>query len=535
MSTEVYDSLNIESLSDARLCECLKSYGYPSLGPITSTTRSVYMRKLHELVDRSGSNNLNGPFTTPIPISNSKNKSPGTGRSRGKRVKSITSFDTSSGSPQNERNYLEDSRTKISKIESPSIPRKIENSIPFPRSKSYSPRLGDRQSGSAPNSSPDLFFPGSLEGCQDENSLGNRSCGSSSSSSRSDQSMEPRVNRGTATSPFSSSVPGYSMYISSADQHRGLSRDLLYTLNNSKFVGSDVCFQTSHGDRLFASRSVLAARCPSMIPYLYSTEVAVPLKVTTLTGQMCVVWARPSDLVANVKYRIFFQQGIHMKAQRLVYDQKEMLDHMSLSSFGIYVATTIHLLISSDAAPTNDIPDVEQSLQTQEGPTVVGMPALVSQSSIPLGMKSPLNSFKQEMIRDAMSSLRDNSDETEEALPFHIEHVVYLPGVDHGCAHNFLRYLYSDTIDLDLSQVVQIATLAHTFSIHHLKNQCLEYLTRSINESHLVDILQEAERFGCEEITEICHQYAKNSGIKIEERMNHSMVAENLSRMHLTQ
>ncbi|KAI6645834.1 Polyubiquitin-B isoform X3 [Oopsacas minuta] len=531
MSTEVYDSLNIESLSDARLGECLKSYGYPSLGPITSSTRGVYMRKLLTLVGRSGSNNLNGPFTTPIPIANNHTKSPSTGRSRGKRVKSTTSSETSFGSPQNQQNGNEDPRTKISKIESPSSSRKIENSIPFPRSKSYSPRLGDHTSGSAPNSSPDLFFSGSLEGCQDENSLYNRSCGSSSSSSRSDQSLDSRMNRGTDIS-----IPGYSMYVSSADQQRGLVRDLLYTLNNPKFVGSDVCFQTSHGDRLFASRAVLAARCPSMVPYLYSTEVAVPLKVMTLTGQMCVVWARPSDLIANVKYRIFFQQGIHMKAQRLVYDQKEMLDHMSLSSFGIYVASTIHLLISSDAAPTNDIPDVEQSLQTQEEAPVPAIPCLVSQSSLPLGMKSPLNSFKQEMIRDAMSSLRDSADgEKEESLPFHVEHVVYLPGVDHGCAQSFLRYLYSDTIDLNLSQVVQIATLAHTFSIHHLKNQSLEYLRQSINENHIIDILHEAERFGCEEITEICHQYAKKNNIQIEERMNHSMVTENLSRMHLTQ
>ena len=536
MSTVVYDSLNIESLSDSRLGECLKSYGYPSLGPITSSTRGVYMRKLQELVDRSGSNNLDGPFTTPIPISNGRIKSPGTGRARGKRgkAKTSTSFETSFGSPQNEQNDHEDSRTKISKIESPSAARKIENSIPFPRSKSYSPRLGDR---SAPDSSAEIFFSGALEGCQDENSICNRSCGSSSSSSRSDHSLDSRAHRGSPPSGTSppASFFGHSLYISSADQQRGLTRDLLASLNNSKFVGSDVCFQTCHGDRLFASRAILAARCPSMIPYLYSTEVAVPLKVMTLTGQMCVVWARPSDLVANVKYRIFFQQGIHMKAQRLVYDQKEMLDHMSLSSFGIYVASTIHLLISSDAAPSNEIPDVEQSLQGRQMEPAI--PSLVSQTSLPLGMK-PLSSFKQEMIRDAMSSLKpqesDDSDK-EEPLPFHVEHVVYLPGVDHACAQSFLRYLYSDTIELSLTQVVQITTLAHTFSIHQLKNQSLEFLSRTLNESYLLEILLEAERFGCEEITEICYQFAKKNNITIEERVNQSMVTENLSRMHLTQ
>ena len=523
MSTAIYDSLNIESLSDSRLGECLKSYGYPSLGPITSSTRGVYMRKLQELVDRSGRHNLDGPFTTPIPISNGKIKSPGAGRARGKRGKGKTSSssETSVGSPQSEHSDHEDSRTKISKIESPFAERKIENSIPFPRSKSYSPRLGDR---SAPDSS-DLFFPGSIEGCPDENSICNRSCGSSSSSSRSDPSLNSQAHIG-------SPLLGQSLYIS-ADHNQGLVRDLLSSLNNSKFVGSDVCFQTSHGDRLFASRGVLAARCPSMIPYLYSTEVAVPLKVMTLTGQMCVVWARPSDLVANVKYRIFFQQGIHMKAQRLVYDQKEMLDHMSLSSFGIYVASTIHLLISSDAAPSNEIPDVEQSLQ---GCQTEHIPSLVSQTSLPLGMKS-LSSFKQEMIRDAMSSLRphETGDDKEEPLPFHVEHVVYLPGVDHACAQSFLRYLYSDTIELSLAQVVQITTLAHTFSIHQLKNQGLEFLSRSLNEAHLLEILQEAERFGCEEITKICQQFAKKNNLAIEERVNQSMVVENLSRMHLTQ
>ena len=529
MSTVTYDSLNIESLSDSRLGECLKSYGYPSLGPITSSTRGVYMRKLQELVDRSGSNNLSGPFTTPIPMSNGRIKSPGNGRTRGKRGKGKTSTGSDPESPQNEQGYQEDSRTKISKIESPFTARKIENSIPVPRSKSYSPRLGEHFSS-------DLFFAGSMEGSPDENSIGNRSCGSSSSSSRSDHSLDSRAHKDSppgATSPVSSCFPGHSLYLT-ADHHRGLVRDLLSSLNNSKFVGSDVCFQTSHGDRLFASRGVLAARCPSMIPYLYSTEVAVPLNVMTLTGQMCVVWARPSDLVANVKYRIFFQQGIHMKAQRLVYDQKEMLDHMSLSSFGIYVASTIHLLISSDAAPSNEIPDVEQSLQAGESEPI---PCTFSHSSLELGTKS-LNSFKKEMIRDAMSSLRsqDVSDsDIEEPLPFHVEHVVYLPGVDHACAQSFLRYLYSDTIDLSLGQVVQITTLAHTFSIHNLKSLCLEFLSRSLNEAHLLEILSEAVQFSCNDITEMCYQFAKKNNITIEERLNESVVMENLSRMHLTQ
>lgn len=571
-----YDSINVDSLSDIRLQEYLKSYGC-CVGPITSSTRSVYVRKLQDIIERSGNSTSNGPFTVPIQPSHSKgSKSNGMNgaKSRSKKTRRVrTSSETSTqsvGSPQ-ENSYLTESRQKVSKLGLPVLKIPPTNhTSPIVLSNGYNCNCHSKEQNLDPvndslfNSKPEVSVSESVCDSPSFVILSHRSSSGSSAGSQHsyhsnspDQSFDIPNNFGANYNPKTAynrklvnntnghhasgsppgiantySTPDCSVYYSSAGEQRSLARDLINTLNDPDFIGSDVCFQTKNSKRIFASRAVLAARCPAMIPYLYSTEAAIPLKVMTLTSQMCVVWARPSDLVANVKYRIFFQQGIHMKTQRLIYKQNELLDHLPLSHYAICVATTIHLVLSSDQAPSIELLSLNGKVREQplqEEIVEQSTPSLFSQSSIPIGMTSPLTSFRKQLISDAINSEcaehshSNNSSvnsiainsafDGNKPLPFHVEHVVYLPGVDHTCANIFLRYLYSGEIQLNLNQIAQVTALAHTFSVIDLKKRCLEYLQSNINDKYLTSVLREAERFKTDSVKDICYQFAKQRGL----------------------
>ena len=66
------------------------------------------------------------------------------------------------------------------------------------------------------------------------------------------------------------------------------------------------------------------------------------------------------------------------------------------------------------------------------------------------------------------------------------------------------RYLYTDDIELEGDDVIQILYLARKYILQDLVQKCTDYLQNNIRIDNVCAILKDSVQFGEKEVTKLC-------------------------------
>ena len=148
-----------------------------------------------------------------------------------------------------------------------------------------------------------------------------------------------------------------------------------------------------------------------------------PVNIATLSGQMIQLFARPSELVADLKEKLSLAQGISVAEQRLVFMNNEIHDLSTITTCGVGTGATVHLVLVAAASPTPSTCYF----------TSVSNPALsISHLSLGLGLEQLASTQRNPLHQPP-----------KVPLPPHITHIVHIHDIPSEGFKLFLRYLYS--------------------------------------------------------------------------------------------
>lgn len=71
----------------------------------------------------------------------------------------------------------------------------------------------------------------------------------------------------------------------------------------------------------------------------------IQIFVKTLTGKCIAVDTKVSELVSDIKQKIFVKEGVPAAQQRLIYAGKQLEDARTLVDYAIGNETTIHMVL----------------------------------------------------------------------------------------------------------------------------------------------------------------------------------------------
>mmetsp|Transcript_7278 Transcript_7278/g.17728 ORF Transcript_7278/g.17728 Transcript_7278/m.17728 type:complete len:132 (-) Transcript_7278:534-929(-) len=81
-------------------------------------------------------------------------------------------------------------------------------------------------------------------------------------------------------------------------------------------------------------------------PPTFQTSNIIKVNVMTLTGKTFHLWAeRPAATVEDFKDGVRPSEGIPAEEQRLVYAGRQLDDNRTLSDYGVFDGSTIHLIL----------------------------------------------------------------------------------------------------------------------------------------------------------------------------------------------
>ena len=82
--------------------------------------------------------------------------------------------------------------------------------------------------------------------------------------------------------------------------------------------------------------------------------------------------------------------------------------------------------------------------------------------------------------------------------------LIYLPDCDYDSLLEFFRYLYSDEVELNGTNVIQVLYLANKYMVPSLADKCTDYLQNHLDGTNVFCILPHAERFEEKGLVERC-------------------------------
>lgn len=88
-----------------------------------------------------------------------------------------------------------------------------------------------------------------------------------------------------------------------------------------------------------------------------------------------------------------------------------------------------------------------------------------------------------------------------------IKEYIDLPDCDYEGMLEFLRYIYTDTVSLTGSNVMQVAYLAAKYMVPCLAKQCAIYLGRNLDSSNVFGVLKHAQWFANEDLLKYCWDF----------------------------
>lgn len=73
-----------------------------------------------------------------------------------------------------------------------------------------------------------------------------------------------------------------------------------------------------------------------------------------------------------------------------------------------------------------------------------------------------------------------------------------IKNISHDAFSDFLRYLYSDSVNNLKSHVIELLAVAHMYEVQGLKKLCESELLRGLSEENSADIFQYAHLYQCD-------------------------------------
>ncbi|XP_054004464.1 RCC1 and BTB domain-containing protein 1-like isoform X2 [Hylaeus anthracinus] len=75
---------------------------------------------------------------------------------------------------------------------------------------------------------------------------------------------------------------------------------------------------------------------------------------------------------------------------------------------------------------------------------------------------------------------------------------------------NFLKYLYTDEIELDVENGLELLDLANAYSESHLKRRCIQMIKKEITVTNVIPVYSRSIKYDTKELEEFCFKYAMN-------------------------
>ena len=86
---------------------------------------------------------------------------------------------------------------------------------------------------------------------------------------------------------------------------------------------------------------------------------------------------------------------------------------------------------------------------------------------------------------------------------------IKLPDCDRASLTELFRYMYSGEVSLSSENVMRVLYLARKYMVPSFEERCNTYLREELNANTVLDILQDAQKFGDEDVEEICLKVLK--------------------------
>ena len=86
---------------------------------------------------------------------------------------------------------------------------------------------------------------------------------------------------------------------------------------------------------------------------------------------------------------------------------------------------------------------------------------------------------------------------------------IKLPDCDRASLTELFRYMYFDEVSLSSENVMRVLYLARKYMVPSLEEKCNAYLQEELNANTVLDILQDAQKFGDEDVEERCLKVLK--------------------------
>ncbi|GAB1868571.1 RCC1 and BTB domain-containing protein 1-like isoform X2 [Camponotus japonicus] len=92
----------------------------------------------------------------------------------------------------------------------------------------------------------------------------------------------------------------------------------------------------------------------------------------------------------------------------------------------------------------------------------------------------------------------------------------------------FLKYLYTDIIDLSLDEILELMELADEYNEKNLKRDCIEWVKKEITIANVASFYYNTIKYDAEELEEFCYQFTQDHMINVEQTENCIRLDENV-------
>ena len=164
-------------------------------------------------------------------------------------------------------------------------------------------------------------------------------------------------------------------------------------------------------------------------PIMHTSMLIDPFlaHVKTLMGNTYPVWMRPSELVMDLKEKVYLQQGIPVCNQKLFYNNCEIGDGFSMQACNISLGSTVHIVLTGSS-----------TLEAQHHSSNAFSAPLMTISHLQL-------SLGLERLESAFGGVP--SAVPPAPIPPQVTHVVHVHDVPCDGLRLFLQYLYTGRLN----------------------------------------------------------------------------------------
>lgn len=106
------------------------------------------------------------------------------------------------------------------------------------------------------------------------------------------------------------------------------------------------------------------------------------------------------------------------------------------------------------------------------------------------------------------------------------QNIIQLDTFSHAVYKSFLRYLYTDEVDLPAENALELLDLANAYCENQLKRRCVQMIKRGITVENAAFLYSTAIEYNAQELEEFCFKFALNHMTAVIQTLNFSHLDE---------